>query len=115
MRMACGTVKADAPMRCTSGEPLTQRREILANHPVIVEVQYRALPGRSGSHATDDHFIVVRGADGEDFVYSDPLGFGSDASDVRISEWDLSTAMDAAEAARAGFAVVKPATTSRLS
>ena len=86
------------------------RREIQANHPVIVEVEYRALPGRSGSHTTDDHFIVVDGVDGDDFVYSDPLGFGDDASDAQISERDLMMAMDAAEAARAAFAVVKPAT-----
>ena len=85
------------------------RREIQADHPVIVEVQYRALPEHIRSRATDDHFIVVHGTQGEDFVYSDPLGFANDGPDLPISEGALMAAMDAADVAHAGFAIVKPA------
>lgn len=84
------------------------RREIQADHPVIVEVEYRALPAHWGSRAMDDHFIVVVGVQGDDFVYSDPLGLGGEGPDQLISEPDLLRAMDAADVARAGFAVVKP-------
>ena len=50
------------------------RREILNDRPVIVQVEYRSLPRHSGSAIVDDHFVVVHGVVGTDFVYSDPLG-----------------------------------------
>lgn len=84
------------------------RREIQADHPVIVEVRYRALPAHAGSRAVDDHYIVVHGTVGSDFVYSDPLAGGGSGSDEQISEADLITAMRAADAPMAAFAVVKP-------
>lgn len=89
-------------------QALDLRREIQADHPVIVQVEYRALPAHQSSRAMDDHFIVVHGIQGDDFVYSDPLGFGEDGPDQLISERDLLWAMDSADVARAGFAVVKP-------
>jgi hypothetical protein len=75
---------------------------------VIVQVKYRALPGHAGSRAEDDHFIVVRGTVGTDFIYSDPLGFEDDAQAEEISETDLTDAMSMAGAAGAGFALVQP-------
>ncbi len=83
------------------------RREIEANHPVIVEVEYRAMPGNERSSAVDDHYIVVHGVDGSEFIYSDPLGTDASGSDQTISEADLLWAMGQASAPRAGFAVVK--------
>jgi|SRR5579864_5441279 len=88
--------------------PSTLRDEIEANHPVIVQVSYRALPAHSGSQALDDHYLVVHGIIGSDFVYSDPLGIGDSGPDEQISESDLMAAMTAASAPRAGFALVKP-------
>jgi hypothetical protein len=41
---------------------------IQVDHPVIVEVAYRALPMHSGSSAVADHYIVVHGTIGADFV-----------------------------------------------
>jgi len=84
------------------------RREVLANHPVIVQVEYRALPGHTHSRSVDDHYIVVHGSYGTDFVYSDPLGFGERGPAEQIAEEDLVAAMALASAPRAGFAVVKP-------
>jgi peptidase C39-like protein len=84
------------------------RREVLHDHPVIVEVQYRSLPAHVGSMAVDDHFIVVRGTLGPDFVYSDPLGHGDQGPDERISESDLTNAMARSSAPRAAFALIKP-------
>jgi Peptidase_C39 like family len=89
-------------------QPNELRRAIQADHPVIVEVGYRALPAHAASRATDDHFILVRGTVGADFVYSDPLGVGDSGPEQHISEADLSVAMAAAEAPRAAFALVKP-------
>jgi hypothetical protein len=84
------------------------RREVLADHPVIVEVEYRGLPAHGGSRALDDHYIVVHGTAGADFIYSDPLGLGHGASAEEISEDDLFAAMAGSMAPRAGFAVVVP-------
>jgi hypothetical protein len=84
------------------------RREIAADHPVLVEVEYRALPAHAASRALDDHYIVLRGTVGSDFVYSDPLGVAANAPSEEISEADLSAAMAASAAPYAGFALVKP-------
>ncbi len=84
------------------------RREIEAGHPVIVQVSYRALPAHAGAQALDDHFVVVRGTIGDDFVYSDPLGIGASGPDEQISASDLVVAMGASSAPGAGFAVVEP-------
>ncbi|HLZ30653.1 MAG TPA: C39 family peptidase [Chloroflexota bacterium] len=86
-------------------EPADLRQEIDADHPMIVEVTYRALPSHAGSRALDDHYIVVHGTLGTDFVYSDPLGFGGGGPDEVISERDLAFAMGEASTPRAGFAV----------
>jgi uncharacterized protein YvpB len=83
------------------------RREIQADHPVIVQVGYRALPRHAGSSAIDDHYVVVHGTSGSDFVYSDPLGVGDGGPDLTISEHDLLAAMAQATTPRVGFAVSK--------
>ncbi len=87
--------------------PAALRREIQANHPVIVQVSYRALPAHASSQALDDHYVVVLGTVGNDFMYSDPLGIGDSGPDEQISESDLMAAMAAASAPGAGFAVVR--------
>jgi uncharacterized protein YvpB len=79
------------------------RRQIEAGRPVIVQVQFRLLPGNQSSRFDEDHFIVVHGTIGSDFVYSDPLR----GSALTIRETDLLRAMDAAETPRVGFALVK--------
>lgn len=88
-------------------QPGELRREIEADHPVIVQVEYRALPAHGASRALDDHYIVLRGTVGADFIYSDPLGSSDGAPEQEISEADLSAAMAAASAPGAAFAVVK--------
>jgi len=89
-------------------QPNELRREIGADHPVIVQVEYRALPAHNGSSAVDDHYIVLLGIKGSDFVYNDPLGINASGPAEEISEADLVRAMGLATAPGAGFAVVKP-------
>lgn len=79
------------------------RQEIAAGHPVIVQVAYRAMPRHVGSWLPDDHYLVVHGLIGDDFVYSDPLG----AARERISEQALVAAMAAATSPRVGFAATR--------
>jgi hypothetical protein len=50
------------------------RDSVRQNHPVIVQVYYRALPGREDSGYYGDHYIIITGLLGEDFLYNDPIG-----------------------------------------
>ena len=84
------------------------RSQIRLGRPVLVEVRYRLLPRHSGSNAPDDHYIVVHGIVGDDFVYSDPLGRDGVGPDEVISEGDLLLAMSRADVPRVGFALVRP-------
>src|SRR5579859_2878027 len=88
-------------------QPTDLRRAIQADHPVIVEVEDRALPLHSASLALDDHYIVVHGTVDGDFVYSDPLGVDSAGADLTLCEHDLMVAMSQASSPRAGFELLK--------
>jgi hypothetical protein len=94
--------------RLREWQPSDLRRDIQADHPVIVQVTYRAIPSHAGSRAQDDHYIVVHGTIGTDFVYSDPLGTGGSGPDQTISERDLAYAMGTATTPRVGFALASP-------
>jgi Peptidase_C39 like family len=50
------------------------RDSVRQNRPVIVQVYYRALPGREDSGYYGDHYIVLTGLMGDDFLYNDPIG-----------------------------------------
>ena len=97
------------PDRLHQWNPSELRREVQAGHPVIVEVAYRALPVHAGSHVTADHYIVLDGTVGADFVYNDPLGQGGYGPDEQIAADQLTAAMALAAAPEAAFAIVKPA------
>jgi hypothetical protein len=91
--------------RLREWQPADLRRELGLGRPVIVQVAYRALPSHRGSHATDDHYIVLHGFFGDDFVYSDPMGADDSAAALTISTVDLMWAMGRAETPRVGFAL----------
>ncbi|MBI3967773.1 MAG: LysM peptidoglycan-binding domain-containing protein [Chloroflexi bacterium] len=48
------------------------RDQLRAGQPLIPQVRYRALPGRAGSRYGGDHYIVITGFDGDEFIYNDP-------------------------------------------
>ena len=50
------------------------RASVLQGQPVIVQVVYRGLPGRETSAYYGDHYIVVTGLLGDNFLYNDPIG-----------------------------------------
>jgi hypothetical protein len=99
--------EAGHPDQLRQWQPPDLRRELAAGRPVIVDVHYRALPAHHGSRATDDHYIVLHGFAGDDFIYSDPMSTDAAAGDVRIGSADLLAAMDQAQTPRTGFAIVK--------
>ena len=47
------------------------RRQISAGNPVITLTKYRRLPGHLGSQTDFDHYVVITGLAGDDFVYND--------------------------------------------
>jgi hypothetical protein len=50
------------------------RDSVQQKRPVIAQVVYRGLPGREDSAYSGDHYIVITGLVGEDFLYNDPIG-----------------------------------------
>jgi hypothetical protein len=50
------------------------RASLKNNQPVIVQVIYRGLPGREDSGYYGDHYIIVTGLVGDNFLYNDPIG-----------------------------------------
>ena len=68
------------------------RQHVLAGHPVITLVKYRNLPGHGTSLVEFDHYIVITGLAGDDFIYND-AAFASDYGfNLLISRKDLKRA-----------------------
>ena len=49
------------------------RRQLDAGFPVVPQVRYRDLPGHESSDYWGDHYIVVTGYEGGEFIYNDPV------------------------------------------
>src|SRR5438874_9922232 len=50
------------------------RNSVRSGQPVIVQVVYRGLPGREDSLYYGDHYIIITGLLGDNFLYNDPIG-----------------------------------------
>jgi hypothetical protein len=87
------------------------RTSLLNKQPVIVQVVYRGLPGREDSGYYGDHYIIITGLLGDQFIYNDPIG-GPEAHefpgyDRLMNATQLQHAMRASDTpyAFAGFAL----------
>jgi len=49
------------------------RAEVLAGRPVVPLVKFRLLPGHEDRLVRADHYIVIHGVDGDQFLYHDPI------------------------------------------
>ncbi|MGI9146313.1 MAG: C39 family peptidase [Chloroflexota bacterium] len=81
------------------------RTSLRRGQPVIVQVVYRGLPERQESGFYGDHYIVITGLMGDNFLYNDPIG-GSVAHeppgwDRTIAPAELTRAMRASDSAYA--------------
>jgi hypothetical protein len=81
------------------------RREIESGRPVVTLVKYRALPPHSGSSADFDHYIVIAGLSGNDFIYNDAAFTGERGFGLLISPQDLERAWDYSSIPRHGMSV----------
>lgn len=81
------------------------RAELRAGRPVIPQVWYRALPGRWNSRYQYDHYIVLVGIVGEDFLYHDPIDHDQPGAYRRISAEQLTKAWRSSDVPWGAFAV----------
>jgi len=89
------------------------RTSLRAKQPVIVQVVYRALPGRQDSGYYGDHYIIITGLLGDQFLYNDPIG-GPEAHEAPgydriMTQGELTKAMRASDSGYAfsGFALAR--------
>jgi hypothetical protein len=73
------------------------RAHLGQKHPVVVQVRYRALPGREGAYYYGDHYIVLTGILDDGFLYNDPIDYDGPGWDRVISGERLARAMDASD------------------
>jgi hypothetical protein len=81
------------------------REQVRAGHPVITLTKYRFLPGHFGSVTDFDHYIVITGLAGEDFVYNDAAYSTEYGYNLLISPAQLQRAWAASSVPRHAVAV----------
>ncbi|MCC7106492.1 MAG: C39 family peptidase [Chloroflexi bacterium] len=86
-------------------DPALLREHLQSGHPIVTLVKYRALPGNGGSLADLDHYIVISGLSGNDFVYNDAAFTTDRGYGLLMSEGDLLRAWDYSSIPRYGMAV----------
>lgn len=84
------------------------RRHISAGHPVIPELRFKFMPGRSDSEYGEDHYIVLTGTWGDDFIYNDPMDLDGPGYARLIDAEALELAWSWSFAPYAAFAVSGP-------
>ena len=83
------------------------RRHLRAGQPVIPQLRYRMMPGRGWTWTTTDHYVVISGLVGDDFVIDDPIPEGGQGERL-IGAADLDRAWRSSDFPYAGFAVARP-------
>lgn len=81
------------------------REHVRAGHPVITLTKYRFLPGHFGSVTDFDHYIVITGLAGEDFVYNDAAYSTEYGYNLLISPAQLQRAWAASSVPRHAVAI----------
>lgn len=81
------------------------REQVRAGHPVITLTKYRFLPGHFGSVTDFDHYIVITGLAGEDFVYNDAAYSTEYGYNLLISPSQLERAWAASSVPRHAVAI----------
>ena len=81
------------------------REQVRAGHPVITLTKYRFLPGHFGSVTDFDHYIVITGLAGDDFVYNDAAYSTEYGYNLLISPAQLQRAWAASSVPRHAVAI----------
>jgi hypothetical protein len=77
-------------------------------HPVIVELRFKAMPGRSMAGYSEDHYVVLTGVLGDDFIYNDSVDVDGPGYGRLMSTADLERAWQSSYFPFAAFAVSAP-------
>ena len=83
------------------------RRHLRAGQPVIPQLRYLMMPGRGWTWTSIDHYVVISGLVGEDFIINDPIPEGGKGERL-ISAGDLDRAWRSSDFPYAGFAIARP-------
>jgi hypothetical protein len=73
------------------------RTHVGQGHPVVVQVRYRALPGRESVAFFGDHYLLITGLVGDRFLYNDAIDADGLGWDRLLTPERLQTAMDASD------------------
>ncbi|HEX9015637.1 MAG TPA: C39 family peptidase, partial [Chloroflexota bacterium] len=103
------------PLEMEAGQDLLKkwslddaRRQLSEGHPIIAQLRFRAMPGRELSDYGDDHYVVLAGMLGDDFIYNDSVDVDGPGYGRVISAADLKLAWGSSYFPFAGFAVSAP-------
>jgi hypothetical protein len=83
------------------------RAHLRAGHPVIPELRYRLMPGREWLWISTDHYVVITGMVGDDFIINDPIGMDGHGERT-ISSASLLRAWLNSDNPGAGVAIARP-------
>lgn len=84
------------------------RGHLQAGHPVVPQVWFRGLPGRENRDYNGDHYIVLTGYEGDDFLYSDSIDSDGPGANRRISATQLENAWRNSDFPYAALAIAGP-------
>ncbi len=62
------------------------RTHLRAGHPVIPQLRYRMMPGREWLWVGYDHYVVITGMVGDDFIINDPVSLNGHGERVLTAE-----------------------------
>lgn len=84
------------------------RKSLSQDQPVIPQLRFREMPGRAGSDYGEDHYVVLTGMRGDDFIYSDSVDVDGPGYGRIMSAEDLKRAWGSSAFPFAAFAVAGP-------
>lgn len=84
------------------------RSQLGQGRPAIVELRFRYMPGRADSDSWDDHYVVISGMLGDDFVYNDSVDVDGPGYGRVMSADDLQRAWGGSDFPFAALAVSRP-------
>lgn len=82
------------------------RDQLRAGNPVIPQLFYQYIPQHSASKVRTDHYVVLIGFEGDEFIFNDPSGgSATDGAQYRMTSAQLVRAWSASLAPMGAFAV----------
>ncbi|MDP8923590.1 MAG: C39 family peptidase [Chloroflexota bacterium] len=83
------------------------RAHLRAGHPVIPQLRYRLMPGREWLWVRYDHYVIITGFVGDEFIYNDPVTLNG-KGEGRMSSQQLLRAWMNSDAPGAAVAIARP-------